>query len=396
MLTISVDWVDSDSMPSSMPHMVDSRNWFSSLPPSRQRRFAGSCRDGIEIEHQGRQLINFASNDYLGLSTHPALVLAAKGACEHGVGSGASRLVSGDDPLLHRLEAKLAEWKGYEACLIVGSGMLANLGLLQALADRNTQIFADRLNHASLVDGARLSGARVHRYAHLDDAALTRQLTTHPDRRGMIVSDGVFSMDGDCAGVAELLSLAERFDRLLVIDDAHGIGTVGADGRGLTAAAQISGHPRLIEVGTFGKAFGGYGAFILGSESLIDGLSQRQRTMIYSTALPPALIAAAETALALIQRGEQLVQLHSNLDYFRTQCASMGFMHSETAIQPLVIGDDSQALALSGALAEHGFFVSAIRPPTVPEGSARLRFTVSAAHSIEQIDRLVTALKALL
>jgi len=381
--------------------MVDSRNWFAEIPATRRRHFRASQRDGIVIAVDGADLINFASNDYLGLSTHPAVCMAAQGACATSVGSGASRLVSGDDPMLHRLESKLAAWKGYEACLIVGSGMLANMGLLQALADRHTHIFADRLNHASLVDGARLSGATTHRYAHLNHEQLAHQLEKYDAEKRIIVSDGVFSMDGDCADVGTLLALAETHDTLLIVDDAHGIGTVGPEGRGLTAALHktgqpIAGHARLIEVGTFGKAFGSYGAFILGTHELIEGLRQRQRSMIYSTALPLAMIAAAETALLLIQRGEQLELLHRNLAQFKAATSNMDFLDSDTPIQPLIVGSDSRALALSDALAGHGFFVAAIRPPTVPEATARLRFTLSAALSTEQVERLATCLKRLI
>ena len=376
--------------------MVDSRKWFAEIPVTRRRHFRASQRDGVAIDVAETRLINFASNDYLGLSTHPAVCLAAQGACANSVGSGASRLVSGDDPMLHRLEAKLADWKGYEACLIVGSGMLANMGLLQALADRHTHIFADKLNHASLVDGARLSGAPMHRFAHLDYEQLEKQLNKHTAEKRIIVSDGVFSMDGDCADVGQLLTLADSHDTLLVVDDAHGTGTLGEDGKGLTAMHRIAGHDRVIEVGTFGKAFGAYGAFILGTNELIEGLRQRQRSMIYSTALPVAMIAAAETALLLIQRGEQLAQLHANLVRFKAGVKGMDFMASDTAIQPLVAGSDARALALSDALADNGLFVAAIRPPTVPEGTARLRFTLSAAHSPEQIDRLTECLKRLI
>jgi len=372
--------------------MGNTRNWFAEIPKTRRRRFLASERDGVNIGVNGRSLINFASNDYLGLSSHPAVCMAAQGACAMAVGSGASRLVCGDDPMLHRLEQNLADWKGYEACLIVGSGMLANLGLLQALADRHTQIFADKLNHASLVDGARLSGAKSHRYRHLETVQLEKQLKKHPAEKRIIVSDGVFSMDGDCADVSALLSLAKTHDALLVIDDAHGIGTVGDDGKGLTSVHNIAGHARLIEVGTFGKAFGSYGAFILGTHEMIEGLRQRQRSMIYSTALPVAMIAAAETALLLIQRGEQITQLHRNLAHFKAGTAAMGFMASDTAIQPLLVGSDAEALTMSAALAEGGFFVSAIRPPTVPQGTARLRFTLSAVHSPEQIEQLIACL----
>jgi len=373
--------------------MVDSRNWFADIPETRRRRFLASRRNGACLDVNGRSLINFASNDYLGLSNHPAVCMAAQHACAGMVGSGASRLVSGDDPLLHRLEEKLACWKGYEACLITGSGMLANIGLMQALADRHSHIFADKLNHASLVDGARLSGARTHRYAHLDTAQLESRLNKYPAEKRIIVSDGVFSMDGDCANVRVLLQLAEEHDTLLVIDDAHGTGTLGEDGAGLTSRYQIAGHARLIEVGTFGKAFGSYGAFILGTHELIEGLRQRQRTMIYSTALPLAMIAAAEAALTLIQQGDALHRLHHNLSYFKAGTSGLGFMASETAIQPLMVGSDTRALAMSATLAQHGFFVAAIRPPTVPENTARLRFTLSASHRTEQIDALIDCLR---
>jgi len=376
--------------------MADSRNWFAELPDFRLRRFTASRRFGTEIEVNGRRLVNFASNDYLGLSFHPAVCMGASGALNDSVGSGASRLVSGDDPMLHRLEAKLAAWKGFESCLIVGSGMLANLGLLQALADRHTHSFSDKLNHASLVDGVRLSGCQAHRYKHLDSASLEQLLQKHPAEKRIIVSDGVFSMDGDSADVTALLSLAEAHNTLLLIDDAHGTGSVGSTGKGLTAEHEIAGHPRLIEVGTFGKAFGSYGAFILGTKEMIEGLRQRQRTMIYSTALPVAMIAAAETALLLIQRGEQLKQLHHNLDYFKQATAAFDFMPSNTPIQPLIIGDDNKALKISAKLAEAGFFVPAIRPPTVPEGTARLRFTITAAHTTEQINGLISGLRNVL
>jgi len=379
-----------------MPVMPDSRNWFDPVPEHRRRRLSASRRDGIHIDVDGRRLINFASNDYLGLSCDEAVCMGARGALAESVGSGASRLVSGDDPMLHRLESKLAAWKGYEACLIAGSGMLANIGLLQALAGRHTHLFADRLNHASLVDGSRLSGAFSHRFRHLDTRQLQEQLMQQPAKRRIIISDGVFSMDGDCADAGAPLALAEIHDTLLVIDDAHGTGTLGEEGLGLTALHGIAGHPRLIEVGTFGKAFGSYGAYILGTNELIEGLRQRQRTVIYSTALPVALIAASETALALIQRGEPVRRLHARLTRFKAGVAGLGFMASDTPIQPLLIGSDEQALAMAAKLADAGFFVPAIRPPTVPDGTARLRFTLSAAHTDEQIDSLIDLLKALL
>jgi len=378
-----------------MPDMPDSRNWFKPVAAERQRHLTASRRQGSAIAVDGRTLVNFASNDYLGLAHHPEVCAAAMQSIErNGLGSGASRLVSGDDPAIHRLEGQLAEWKGFEACLTVGSGMLANMGLLQSLADRHTQIFADRLNHASLVDGARLAGAASHRYHHLDNHQLETLLQKHVGERRLIVSDGVFSMDGDCAEVAALLTMAERHDTLLVIDDAHGVGTVG-DGRGLTSAAGIAGHPRLVEIGTFGKAFGGYGAFILGSRALIEGLRQRLRTMFYSTALPPAIFEAMLVSLSLIRAGTLTRQLQDNVERFRALAEGLPLLASDTAIQPLMMGSDARALAAAEALQDAGLFVPAIRPPTVPEGMARLRITLSAAHSAEQISRLATALRQL-
>ena len=375
--------------------MPDSRNWFEILPVQRQRRFLASRREGVQIEVNGQWLVNFASNDYLGLSVHSEINAAVTDSvASHGWGSGASRLISGDDPELHGLEKELAEWKGYEACLIVGSGMLANMGLLQALADRHARLFTDKLNHASLVDGARLSGAKVHRYAHLDMAQLEMLLEKHPAERRVIVSDGVFSMDGDAADVSRLQALAAEYDAILVIDDAHGIGTLGPDGRGLTA--NLAGDTRLIEVGTFGKAFGSYGAFILGTRELIEGLRQRLRTMIYSTALPAAAPVAARVALQLIRQGELTRRLQANVVLFKAEAKGLPLMASETAIQPLMIGSDADALAAAEGLREAGFFVPAVRPPTVPEGSARLRITLSAAHTPEQIRNLVSALRQVL
>jgi len=379
-----------------MPDMSDSRNWFANITEHSLRQFTAGQRDGVYIRMGGQQLVNFASNDYLGMSFHPDVCQASMTAIEdHGLGSGASRLVSGDDPMLHALEAKLARWKGYEACLITGSGMLANIGLLQALADRHTHIFADKLNHASLVDGVRLSDAATHRFRHLDTDQLDQLLTVHQAKKRIIVSDGVFSMDGDCADVNRLAQLAKQHDALLVLDDAHGTGTVGKQGRGLTAEYGIAGHARLVEVGTFGKAFGSYGAFILATHELIDGLRQRMRTMIYSTALPVAVIAAADAALGRIESGEPVRELHEKLSHFRRQAATLPMKISHTAIQPLIIGDNEHALKAAAALRGSGFFVPAIRPPTIPPGSARLRITISAAHTHEQIDRLVAALARL-
>ena len=389
------DLVDTMLMATSMPRMSDSRNWFESLPESRRRRLPHCTHDGIYLCVDGRRLVNFASNDYLGLSTHSGVCRAAAESIEKsGFGSGASRLISGDCPELHQLENELAGWKGYEAALVVGSGMLANIGLIDVLADRHTHLFCDRLNHASLVDGARLCRGSTHRFGHLDLASLGGMLDHLEAEPKIIVSDGVFSMDGDTADVSALLGLAGTYDALLLIDDAHGTGVIGPEGRGLVAEGGACGHARVIEVGTFGKALGGYGAFILGTKEIIEGLRQRLRTMIYSTALPPAMPAAALAALHLVQEGQLLIRLQENLDRFLNLAHKHGIrlLESHTPIQPMLVGDDAAALRASQKLRAAGFFVPAIRPPTVPEGTARLRITISAAHNEEQIISLVDAL----
>ncbi|WP_038249499.1 aminotransferase class I/II-fold pyridoxal phosphate-dependent enzyme [Ghiorsea bivora] len=376
--------------------MVDTGNWFDVISETQQRKLLASQRDGLWIEVQGQRLLNFASNDYLGLSTNHQVCAAAKAAIDtHGLGSGASRLVSGDDPLLHEFEREFAAWKGFEACLILGSGMLANMGLLPALADRFTHIFSDKLNHASLVDGARLSGAKVHRYPHLDLNILEAQLQKNTAAKRMIVSDGVFSMDGDAVDVQALLDLAETYDTIVVIDDAHGTGTAGIDGKGLVGQAGLAGHVRLLEVGTLGKALGSYGAYILGTSSMIEGLKQRMRTLIYSTALPVCVLAGAQEALNIIKQGDFIKKLHHNIDFFLQNTQGLHLLPSQTAIQPIMLGSDAQALHAAKVMREAGFFVPAIRPPTVPQGQSRLRITLSAQHQQSDIQRLIEALREL-
>ncbi|MDX8397444.1 MAG: 8-amino-7-oxononanoate synthase [Mariprofundaceae bacterium] len=372
----------------------DSRVWFSSTPTHRKRSLLHSQQQGCHIQLGTQQLINFSSNDYLGLRNHPKVITAAMQSIKsNGLGSGASRLIGGDAPEFHQLESALADWKAYEACLLVGSGMLANLGLIQALADRHTLIFSDKLNHASLVDGVRLSAGKSYRFPHGDYHALAEQLAKHPAEKRIIISDGVFSMDGDCANVEQLLGLAEQHDCLLVIDDAHGTACIGPQNRGL--CANIAGHPRLIEVGTFGKAFGGYGAFILASNELIEGLKQRMRTMIYSTAMPVAMPAAMLTALECIKKGDMQQKLQQNIALFQQQTTGLNLLKSDTPIQALIIGQDSDTLIAAEKLRQQGMFVPAIRPPTVPEGTARLRITLSACHSTQHIEKLTKALKGL-
>lgn len=348
------------------------------------------------IHADGLQLINFSSNDYLGLSNHPMVVQAAQDAlAQHGLGSGASRLVSGDAPVFHELEHALAEWKGYEAALLVGSGTLANIGLLHAIAGRHDVLFTDRLIHASLVDGARLSTAKVKRFPHRDVGALENILRSTQAHRRIIVTDGVFSMDGDIAPLSELMHLAMEYDALLIVDDAHGTGTM-PDPRGACAMAGLSGSDRLVEIGTFGKAFGGYGAFILGSQPFIDGLRQRLRTMIYSTALPCAIAQAMLVALGLIREGTLTARLQRNIETFRRCSEGLPVTASPTAIQPVILGEDTRALAMAEKLRKKGFFVPAIRPPTVPEGTSRLRITLSSLHDTEEIAHLLEAIRTCL
>ncbi|MDX8390490.1 MAG: 8-amino-7-oxononanoate synthase [Mariprofundaceae bacterium] len=383
-------------MAESMPNMLDSRNWL--VPPTEhcRRMLPATRRQGMHISKEHQQWVNFSSNDYLGLTTDTRMCQAANDAnSQFGVGSGASRLISGDSPQLHTLEKKLAIWKGYEAALVVGSGMLANIGLIQTLANRHTHTFADRLNHASLVDGTRLALAKNHRYPHRDIKTLEGLLQRHTAERRIIVSDGVFSMDGDIADVCAMIALAEAYDTLLIIDDAHGTGTFGADGRGVIQQHHLQGHARLIEVGTFGKAFGGYGAFILGTEELIEGLRQSMRTLIYSTAIPPAATATALQALEIIRQGDRVQALHKNIQRFRARTETLPMLASETAIQPLMTYDDQATLSAANALRAQGFFVAAIRPPTVPTGQSRLRITLSSDHTLEQIKQLCVALHQL-
>lgn len=378
-------------------------SWFDATPEHLQRRFSGSTQQQLMIHLkdglQPESCVNFSSNDYLGLRFHPDVTTAAITAIGHwGLGSGSSRMVAADDPTFHLLEQELAAWKGYQSGLLVGSGMLANIGLIQALADRSTHIFADKLNHASLIDGMRLSTAHVHRYPHLDIDKLEALLIKHPAQRRMIVSDGVFSMDGDYCAIDRLIQLAERYQTLLLIDDAHGIGVMGTidetcGARGLTE--NYGGHPQLIEVGTFGKAFGGYGAFILGSDRLMHGIRQRMRTMIYSTAMPLAMAAAMRESLKLIQQSDLSKQLHQNIRLFKSLTQGLPKMDSDSPIQPLMAGDENAALSYSRKLREMGFYVPAIRPPTVPKGTSRLRITLCANHEASHIHGLADALKQL-
>ncbi|MBD5804057.1 8-amino-7-oxononanoate synthase 2 [Azoarcus sp. Aa7] len=353
---------------------------------------------GPHARVDGRDMLAFCSNDYLGLAAAPELAAALKaGADRWGSGSGASHLVSGHYTVHDELERRLAAFVGCERALYLSTGFMANSGVIPALVGRGDAIFADRLNHASLVDGALLSRADLHRYPHADLSALERALAASTVKRKLIVTDSVFSMDGDVAPLAELLALADRFDAWLMVDDAHGFGVLGPDGRGALREAGLASW-RLVYIGTLGKAAGVSGAFIAGQADVVEWLMQKARTYIFTTGAPPALATALLRSLDLIEHGAErrrhlaalIAQLHTDLKLRRWQ-----LMPSRTPIQPVVIGDNAETVAAARALWDAGLWVPAIRPPTVPQGSARLRISLTAAHTHQDVERLVTALMQL-
>ncbi|PWB59758.1 MAG: 8-amino-7-oxononanoate synthase [Nitrosomonadales bacterium] len=367
----------------------------------RQRRMLEGPQ-GARVRVDGADLLSFCSNDYLGLASHPALIEAAcQGAQQYGAGAGASHLVSGHSLAHHQLEEALAAFSGMPAALLFSTGYMANLGVITALLGREDEIFADRLNHASLNDAALLSRARFRRYAHLDLAALERQLAASNARRKLVASDAVFSMDGDLAPVPGLLALCEKYDAWLLLDDAHGFGVLGKTGRGILEnfSSRLTPHSsRIIYMATLGKAAGVYGAFVAGAQQLIEGLVQNARAYIYTTATPPMLAVALQESLRLIAaegwRRARLAQLVAMLrNGLRLQRWQL--MPSETPVQPLLIGASKEAVAVSQGLLEKGILVPAIRPPTVPQGTARLRISLSAAHSEEDVELLLDALHQL-
>ena len=361
----------------------------------RQRRVL-SGNHAVNTEVDGKALLNFSSNDYLGLASHPDLVSALKHAADnHGVGSGASALVSGFRSEHQLLEKELAEFLRREKVLLCSSGYLANLAVATSLAGKGDVIIQDRLCHASLIDAARLSGARLARFGHVDMNALQRRLTVANNGKTLVVSDGIFSMDGNTAPLVQMAALCRQHQAWLVVDDAHGIGVCGPDGRGSVAAAGLGGLDVPVLTGTLGKAFGCFGAFIAGSEKLINHLVNEARSYIYTTAMPPALAASARAALQRVieddWRREKLQQL---IRHFREGAARRGLvlMESDSPIQPMIIGDSQAALDLAADLQHQGFLVVAMRPPTVKKGTARLRITLTAAHETEQLDALLDAI----
>jgi len=344
----------------------------------------------------GRELVDFSSNDYLGLAQHPALVRAMQESAAHaGTGSGASHLITGHGPEHARLEEELAAFTRRERALLFSTGYMANLAVMTALAGRGERVLLDRLCHASLIDGARLSGAQLARYPHADAEAAARLLAADPARTALVATDGVFSMDGDLAPLPELARCARAHDAWLIVDDAHGLGVIGAEGGGVLEHFRLGGDAVPVLVGTLGKAFGSFGAFIAGSAALIEFLIQKARTYVYTTALPQPVAAATRAALALARteswRRERLVALVTR---FRRAARASGvpLAPSATPIQPVLLGSSAAALAAQRELAAAGSWVVAIRPPTVPAGSARLRVSLSAAHTEAEVDALAEQL----
>lgn len=367
---------------------------------ARTRRIVQAV-DGVRVDVEGRTLVSFASNDYLGLAGHPAIAAAARaGIDQWGLGAGASHLVSGHTAEHEALERELADFvapcDGARA-LSFSSGYLANLAILSALAARGDVILADRLNHACLNDGALLARAKLVRYAHGDAQAAAARLAGAKPARALVATDAVFSMDGDIAPLPELLALAQANDAWLVVDDAHGFGVLG-DGRGSLAHFALS-SPRIVYMGTLGKAAGVAGAFVAGHPSVIETILQNARPYIYTTAAPALLACALRASVAIIRDDHpRRAHLHALIARFREGAARLPWplLPSLTAIQPLVCGDSARAVTLSSQLAQRGFLVPAIRPPTVPHGAARLRASLSAAHSIADVEALLAALEGLI
>ena len=351
---------------------------------------------GPRVRVDGRELLAFCSNDYLGLARHPQLIEALRRAAgDCGVGGTAAHLVIGHHREHAALEAELADWTGRERALLFSTGYAANLGALQALLGTDDLCVQDRLNHACLLDGARLAGCTLKRYPHADVTGAARQLATAPRAAALVASDGVFSMDGDLAPLAGLAALCAREQATLMIDDAHGLGVLGPQGAGSVAAAGLAQTDVPVLMATLGKALGCAGAFVAGAAALIDGLTQFARSYVYSTALPPALAATARVAVALARRSDdRRTHLAALIARFRTGAAQLGLplAASTTPIQPLLLGDSTAALRAAAALEARGLLVIAIRPPTVPAGTARLRITLSAAHDAADVDRLLAAL----
>lgn len=366
----------------------------------RSRQIIGSPQ-GAEIRIDKKKFVNFCSNDYLGLANHPDILKAFKaGADKYGIGSGASHLICGHSQAHHALEEELAGFCGRQRALLFSTGYMANLGVISALLGKHDVIFEDKLNHASMIDAAHLSGARLQRYLHRDldnlDIKLAKTLDKDSSSLGMIASDGVFSMDGDIAPFDELAVIAKQQQCLLMIDDAHGLGVLGEQGRGTLQHLGVNNNDVPVYMGTLGKAFGTFGAFVAGSEELIETLIQLARTYIYTTALPPAIAQATRMSLSIVtEEAWRREKLQSLTAYFKQGANELGvnLLPSDTPIQPILLTSAEAALQASTQLQEQGILVSAIRAPTVTSGSERLRITLTAAHETHHVDQLLDALE---
>ncbi|MCW8825474.1 MAG: 8-amino-7-oxononanoate synthase [Gammaproteobacteria bacterium] len=360
-----------------------------------RRRRVVDLAVGTDIVIDGSRISNFSSNDYLGLSQHPEVIRAMqRGVEQYGAGSGAAHLITGHSKAHHLLEEELAELTGYPRALLFSTGYMANLGTITSLIGKGDAVFEDRLNHASLIDGGLMSGARLQRYQHGDIDSLRNKLSSSKAQERLVITDGVFSMDGDIAPLPELAKVTSQNDAWLMVDDAHGFGILGKRGAGSVAHFMLQDQVPIY-MATLGKAAGVFGAFVAGSEELVETLIQRARSYIYTTAIPPAVAEALRASLKIIQNdNERREQLHAHIKYFRSGASELGLqlLNSPTAIQPILVGSNEATVEISRRLFDAGFAVSAIRPPTVPEGSARLRITLSANHSEEQIDKLLDAL----
>ncbi len=357
---------------------------------------------GPKVRIEGREVILLCSNDYLGLANHPKVKAAAIKAIErYGFGAGASRLVSGTMIPHAELEGRIAAFKGAASALLFNSGYVANAGIIPALTGRGDIIYSDKLNHASIVDGCLLSRAALKRYKHSDLNDLERLLKESSQledgrERKLIVTDGVFSMDGDIAPLKEIIFLSKKYNAMVMVDDAHGTGVLGKNGKGTAEQLSVSAEAITVQMGTLGKALGTYGAYVAGSRELIDYLINKVRPFIYSTALPPNVAAAAIAAIDIVEEQPELrTALNGNAQFLRNGLSDLGFdtMGSETQIIPVLVGDSGKAIEMMDNLLEEGVFAQAIRPPTVPEGTARIRVTVMANHTLEDLNRALAAFK---
>ena len=366
-------------------------------------RLNAESAQGVRVRYDGRDYLSFSSNDYLGLAGHPELrSVLCDAARDWGVGAGASHLLGGHSQPHEELETALAKFIGTERVLLFSTGYMANLGVLAGLTGRGDHIFQDKLNHASLIDGGLLSRAKMKRYPHADVEFIRQKLAEDRGSRRIVATDGVFSMDGDIAPVSGILAACREHGALCYIDDAHGLGVLGDSGRGTLETAGIEpgaeiNKQHMLVMGTLGKAFGSFGAFVAGSEAWIETLIQHVRSYIYTTALPPAQAAVSLAALDIVRRESwRRVHLQELIKQFRSGCQERGIqlMPSTTAIQPVIIGDNQRALEIAEQLRVHGLLVFAIRQPTVPAGAERLRITFSAAHAADDIEQLLDALQA--